>query len=205
MTNMDIVQDINERIEKYSGERAAELAEIQRRKSAAQDKLAELKDNMKKAAEALDEQAYSEAMKEAQKLSVSLEMYETREKQFSHQEIISEAESDEVIDLLLNHQKKIEEDFINELKEPLKQLEALRNNYLHQLRATAKTINEWCAKVHANYSTRGATWRTDPATGEKTDRSETPVPVITSKECKESGTLGLYLENADKLINYSLG
>lgn len=153
---------------------------------------------MKRATAELDLDTYETARQAKRKAQAGQEMYTKRQKELEAQEIISEPESDRIINGLLEYEEHLAADFRRAIEEPLRKLEQILAEYTAAVADTENTIHEWTRDIHANYSTRGRSLRTDPATGQTTDRSETPLPVHIMKYtgCPEAAQLELYLQKA---------
>ena len=143
------------------------------------------------------------AKKTKHKAQTAAEMYSGRYDQLEKQEYISEKESDEVIDSLLQYEVQLELDFKKALADPLKKLAKIHADYMDAVEDTERTLTAWQQEIHANYNTRGAMARKDPQTGKITNRSERPVPVhqLPYNGCDEAAHLGLYLVKAAPLMN----
>ena len=202
MATKNITEEVQERIKKLTGDKAAELAKIHQKQNEARTQIEAAGLAIKEATAVMNLEAYEKATADKRKAQAALDMYSGRYDQIRKQEYVTEAESDSVIDSLLGYEKTLEEDFKKAVAEPLKKLAELRKEYEAAVVETENTIKNWERNIHANYSTRGATKYKDPVTGQYTDRSNTPVPVhrLPYNGCSEAIQLGLYLEKAAPLM-----
>ena len=197
MAKQTVLQEVKARMQEMQDKKAGELQAIHDRKTEAQTQKEAAELALKEATERMDLEAYEEAKDARRKAQTAIDMYTGKYNQISKQEYISEAESDKVIDGLLEYEKQLAEDFRAAVAEPLKALAAILQNYQHEVRDTEATITAWGANIHANYNTRGRSIFTD-ADGQKTARSATPIPVhsMPYTGCNEAHQLKGYLDKA---------
>ena len=202
MAKKNTTQEVNERIKELTGTKEKQLAEIRKKQGEARTKIEAAGLAIKEATERMDLEAYEKAREDRRKAQAALDMYSGRYDQISKREYISEKDSDSVINSLLEYEDMLATDFKKAIVEPLKKLAELHKEYTEGIRETEGTIRKWETTIHPNYSTRGATKYKDPATGQYTDRSSTPVPVhrLPFTGCNEAAQLGLYLEKAAPLM-----
>lgn len=201
MEKQNILQNVQRRMKEMQDNKTAQLVTIRQKQQEARSKIEVADLGMKQATEEMNIDAYEKAKNAKHKAQTALEMYNERYSQIKQQEYISEAESDSVIDSLLEYEKILAEDLKTAAAEPLKALSKLHEEYMAAVNDTEKTLTAWQRDIHANYSTRGLTTRIDPLTGNKTDRSETPIPVHAQRYegCREAIQMGNYLEKAKEL------
>lgn len=202
MATKNITKDVQERIKKLTGDKAAELAKIHQKQNEARNQIEAAGLAIREATEVMNLEAYEKATADKRKAQAALDMYNGRYDQIRKQEYVTEAESDSVIDSLLGYEDTLAKDFKKAIAEPLRKLADLHKEYNAAVVDTENTIKNWERNIHANYSTRGMTKYKDPVTGQYTDRSATPVPVhrLPYTGCSEAVQLGLYLERAAQLI-----
>lgn len=187
-----------ERIEEIKAKREVLVEDITARQAEARSQIEEASIAMKKATEELDAEAYEKAKGEKHKAQTALEMYNNRFSQIQKQELISEEESDKIVDSLLYYEEDLTEDFKRKLLTPLQELRSLVYDYLDEIDDIENVLKIWQEDIHANYNTRGGTMFIDKETGIHTTRSETPVPVhrLPYKGCAEANRLKDYLKDA---------
>lgn len=191
-------QEIQQRIEEMTRAKNSELAKIAEKKGEAQARKEKAEAKLKEATEQMDLEAYEEAKAEINKEKTAIDMYSGRYSQIAKQEYISEEESDSIIDSLLQYERELDTQFIDDIREPLEMLQGIRKQYLDAIFEAERTIRAWETTIHANYSTRGAMRRIDKTTGQYTDRSEQPIFVHRSfyRGCKEAEQLENYLKKS---------
>lgn len=201
MAKQNVVAEAKDHMRELLDLKAADLETIGTRKREARAQLDAAALAMKRATEVLDMDAYAAAVEDQRKAQTALAMYSARYTQIEQQEYISETESDKTIDALLEYEEELAADFKAAIAAPLQKLDNVLADYLASVKDAEDVITEWQKSVHANYSTRGATTRVDPLTGERTDRSETPVPVhrMLYEGCREAEQLRDYLKKAAEL------
>lgn len=170
-------QEIRELIAELKAKRAEELETIRKKEAKAQDNKSASLAKMKAATEELDLSAYGTAKSEYENAKTEMEMYAQRREQLSKEKIISEEESDKVIDGLLSYEEELAAEFEKAISEPLRILDELQRKYSQEVRETEAVIREWTGEIHANYNTRGASQYYDELTETYTTRSAVPVPV----------------------------
>ena len=156
--------------------KAAELEKICNLKREAAAELRAASDAMEKATQELDSAAFEEAKAARQRAENKAGMINDRFSQVQRRELITEAESDAVIESLLKYEDDLNEDFRAAIAGPLEQLAELLSAYKKEIRAVETFISRWTADIHANYRTRGTSLFIDE-NGGYTDRSAAPVPV----------------------------
>lgn len=193
-----VLQEVQARIASIQQKRAAELAEIREKQAEARTQIEAASLAMKEATEVLNVEAYEKARNDKKKWQTALDMYNARFNQIQAQELVTEADSDSVINSLLAYEEEIAQTFKQAMKDPLQILKKLLDDYEDEVQEVENTINIWQTDIHANYSTRGSASFVNPDTGERTDRSAVPVPVhrLPYTGCSEATQLKTYLEKA---------
>ena len=202
MTKQNILQEVKNRMKALQDNKAAQLETIRKKQDEARTQIEAAALGMKQATEEMNVDAYEEAKGKKRKAQTALDMYSGRYEQIRKQEYISEAESDSVVDSLLEYENGLATDFKKALTAHLKQLAKLHKEYVAAVKDTEGVLTAWQQDIHANYRSRGSMTREDPITGERTDRFDTPVPVhrMTYDGCIEAHQLGNYLEKAAPLM-----
>lgn len=190
--------EVMQRIYEMTEAKKAELEKISKLKTEAEGRYATAGAKMADATAFMDLDAFEKAKQDQAKAKNAMDMYEGRYAQLEKQEYISEEESDGVIDSLLAYEDALEEQFMQDLKEPLAQLRKISQAYTAAVDEAERTIRLWETTIHANYNTRGNAQYFDKETGESTNRSPVPYLVhkLPYKGCKEAHVLKEYLERA---------
>ena len=103
-----------------------------------------------------DTKKYQKAESEIEKLKIDLNMYRKRRDLLKNEKGISETESDQVIDLLLELQNKNANNMVESVKPLLSQILEIVKEYYSDMLDIENTIIFWTSNVHANYNSRGA-------------------------------------------------
>ncbi len=196
-----VLQDVKELMKELLEKKAAQMREIQSKLSEARAQEEVADQAIQSSTENMDLDAFENAQEAKRRARVVISMYSSRYAQLQNQEIISEEESDKVIDDLLAYEKEIGERYKSDIRGPLQKLDDLTRKYQGEVAEVERTISAWGRDVHANYTTRGRMQRTDPLTGEKTDRAERPVPVrvLPYTGCDESAIMETFLKDKMQL------
>ena len=166
---------VRKQMEELRAKKDADIQTIEKkRQEAAQDaqKAQEALDN---ATTEMDLTAYEQAQESLRKALVTEQMYKGRADQLRRQEIISEEESDQVIDSLLAYEDALADKLAADIAPHMKALEEILTAYKSNVKETETTIAEWTSTIHANYRREGSS-RIGPD-GKSTNRLEYPVPV----------------------------
>ena len=191
----NIVTVTQERIAELKAHKAGELARITGElEKASQDYEAACKE-LQNATENTDFKAFGEAKKKQLEAKNKKDMYSQRYDQLKKRELISEEESDKVIDSLLDYEKALAEDYEIKVTKIVEELEAIHTEYRDRVAATENTIKSWTAEVHANYRSNTTIYK---ETG--TNRAPYPVPVrnIPYVGCKKSESVDKFIEAAKR-------
>ena len=178
MAKETTLKEMQQLITDLQANRAAELEKIQEKKEEAQAQKEAAEAAIKEATKQMDLEAYEEARKAASKAQTAIEMYASRYKQIQEQEYISENESDSLIDGLLEYEKKRTLDFEGALAKHMKELDLLLDGYLNEQQAIKNTLTVWQEQIKKNYRTMGMTIYVDRETGQKSDKSKTPIDIL---------------------------
>ena len=203
MKKHNVLEEVKTRMNEMKNIKAVQLETIRRKQDEARAKIEEAAAEMKQATEELNVDGYEEAKNRKQKARVALEMYSGRYDQIKQQEYISEKDSDEVIDSLHQYEAELAEEFKAAAADPLRKLAEILKEYRAAVADTENTLSAWQRDIHANYNTRGAMTRTDPFTGQRTDRSEEPTPVhrFPFTGCDEAERMDAYLKKEAGILN----
>lgn len=201
MAKQTVLQEVKDRMAGMIAEKTAQLDKIRQLQQEARTQIEAAGLAMKKATEQMDVDAYEAAKTAKRKAQTALDMYAGRYKQIEAQEYISEADSDKVVDSLLEYEDRLTEDFKAALVEPLKALAELLENYSEAVKDTEQALTDWQGKIHSNYRSSTAKYY-DESTGSYTNRSPHPVPVhvVGYSGCVESSQLRAYLKKAAALM-----
>lgn len=173
----DVTAEVRQQMEDLKKKRKAGLDDAQKNLEEAQAQLQEAKEAADKATRATDLNAFQKAKAEESRAATAVEMYTRRQKQLYSAGIITQKDSDAVIDRLLQYEKDLDKEFTTTIKEKLEEVREILKAYEKVIGDTESTINTWTQTIRPNYRTFGRTTYVDPETGETTDVSKNPVPV----------------------------
>ena len=178
MAKETILQEVQASIKEMQDKKQADLDKIAEKKEEARQQIEAAALAMKAATEQMDVDAYEDAKTAKRKAQTALDMYNGRYAQILAQEYISEAESDKVIDSLLAYDRELAADFEKALAEHLLAIKSLMDNFNTEEARLRNTITLWQESIHKNYRTLGRTLYVDPETGAQTTRSKNPVNIM---------------------------
>lgn len=185
--NKKLLSEINARIDTLTAAHAAEVKQIEDAITKCKaDQTAALA-AIEAASDALDVDAHQAATAELSKLRTLEQMYLSRLEKIQNKRTVTEKESDQVIQELLQHEKDIAEEYRAAIAPKLSELKAITDRYHAEVQRTEDTISRWTGDVHPNYHNFGVT-HIDKETGERTDKNGHPHPVhlIPYKGCAEA-------------------
>ena len=178
MAKQNILQEVQASIKEMQDKKQADLDKIAEKKEEARQQIEAAAQAMNAATEQMDVDAYEEAKTAKRKAQTALDMYNGRYAQILGQEYISEAESDKVIDSLLAYDRELAVDFEKALAEHLLAIKSLAEDFNTEEARLRNTLTLWQESIHKNYRTLGHTLYTDPETGEQTTRSKKAVDIM---------------------------
>ena len=177
MSNQTARETAEKKMAELLAKRAADLDVIAEKTEEANVMLAAAQGRLKDATTIMDMAAYDQAKVDTRKARNAIEMYDRRLQQIHKQELISEADSDAIIDQLLQYEDELAAEFKAAIVEPLRKLQELHRAYTAEIRATEDTLTAWQNNIHANRRSFGGSLYRDPVTGKMTNRNQTPLPV----------------------------
>ena len=111
MAKQTVLDEVKNRMKEMQDSKAAQLETIRQKQAEARSQIEAAALAMKQATEEMNVDSYEEAKNRKRKAQTALDMYNGRYEQIKQQEYISEAESDSVVDSLLEYEKQLAEDF----------------------------------------------------------------------------------------------
>lgn len=114
-----------------------------------------------------------------QKAEAAIEMYTGRLTQIQKQEYITEAESDQVIDSLLQYENELAIRLEHDLSAVVKRMAELNGKYREEIQAVEMTIVTWTSEIHSNHRNFTGTTYYDPERETRTSRrpGNEPMPI----------------------------
>ena len=151
ISTADKVQD---QINELKAERDKDLSTINDRYMEAVDKMDEINAALTEAEKAMDADKYAAAVAEKNNMLTKLSMFNSRKENIESHELVSEEESDAVIDSLLDYEEKMEKAFHNDAAALLDSMNELLSMYSDEVVKTEAALRRWTGIVHANYIDR---------------------------------------------------
>lgn len=171
----NVVKDTQNRINSLLNEKQSQLDDIKQKQMDAAEKIMETSERIKVSAEKMNLDEYEKARLDKIKYQTALDMYRDRQEQLHNMQFVTEEESDQVIDSLLEYEKELETKFKHDIEVPLKKIVESLKKYQNDVIETENTIKAWEQSIHPNFRQEGYT-KTLPD-GTLTDRHEKPWPV----------------------------
>lgn len=186
----NVALEVQDRMKELTDQRVADLKKIHTKKEEAEEQKKKAEEDLADATARMDLDAYEKAKAAVHSAQTAIDMYAARYEQIRKLEMISEEESDQVIDSVKEYEARLEKDFMKAIAEPLKQLHQIVDEYKDTVAEAEQTLHMWEQYVHANYRSPGTIYA---ATG--TDRSPVPVPIrrLPYTGCKEANSLNDFL------------
>lgn len=172
MAKKDVLQEVKDKMKAIRESRAAELELIQKKKAETIKSIEHIDAEIKSAVERIDIDAYETAKAKSASAHAALDMYNARYDQINKHELISEEESDNVIDTLLDYESQLDDAFKTAIKQPLQTLHDLLKAYMDTINDTENTIIQWESGIHPNYRNSNALF-----TKSGSGRADRPIPV----------------------------
>lgn len=166
------VEEVKATMRQLIDKKAGDLSKITAELEAARGRKRKAETALHSAIETTDAAAYKKAKAEADEAATLIEMYTARYGQLQKKEFMSEEDSDRIIDSLIEYQRSRTAAFMEAVKSPLAQLEAIYKEYAQDYEDAVKTVNAWTANIHANYRTPYTTY------ADGSHRSDRPAPVV---------------------------
>ena len=196
-------EEIEKQIHEVNAKKKTNQEAIEKKLQDLSKQIAETRILMQEAQEDLDAGGYYDAKTELEKLQTAEEMYKGRLSQIRKEKLISEADSDAVIESLLAYEKELSEQFESEAKEILRKLTGQLKKYREEVMKTEAVLGTWTANIHPNF--RSYTGTTYGSSG--TNRSPNPVSVHPGGYVGSEASVSLFnhLATAPGGILYSFG
>lgn len=169
---MDIKEKIKSKIDELTTLKANDLNEIAVKASRIAATIRAAEADMEAAAAVMDAKQYELSADTKRKAEIELSMYQDRERQIRDRKYITEEESDQTIDSILQYEQDIADQFRTDASQILDQLRALIDGYEADVNECETLINKWTSSVHPNYRRIGTFY---PETG--SNRGPSPYPV----------------------------
>ena len=150
-----LLKDVRDRMADLKSKRDAELRMVKAKREEARAAAEKAENELTAAMETMDAERYVAASQEKQKAHAELEMYTRHFDHLSKQELISEAESDAVIDDLLAYERELDANIHDAIAGPLQRIEKMIREYRSEISQVEETLAEWQHEIHANHRSFG--------------------------------------------------
>ena len=177
MTKKNTREQVTEQLKTLVEDKQQRLSTLQQKLSDAYKRMDEATNDMAAATVDMDLEACEKAKDRKRKAASDIEIYNAFLNKLQSQAVITEEESDKVIDSLLEYERGLSADFEATTSAALYELSETLKAYQEEIRQTELLMNLWTREIHANYNTRGTSSYFDPETGTRTYRSPDPVPI----------------------------
>lgn len=190
MAEKTAVTKATARMREVIEQKAKEEEEIRQKLEEAQAEKVAAEMELQVATESMNLTEYEKAKDRVRRAKMAIEMYGKRYAQLGSMEMITEEESDRMIDDLLAYEAIQTDTFKAAFRDRLGTLADDLRAYLAEVEQVENTIRAWCSDVHANYRSPGTIYS---ETG--TNRSPVPVPVhrVAYRGCDEARELDTFL------------
>ena len=175
--------EVRKRIEEMLEEQTRQMDVIQERIEAERKAEAEARTTIEQAVADLDFDRNHEAKRALEQAIERRELLSKRVEMLRSRKLVTEEESDRVIDSLLQYEKDLAAEYVAGLSKILSQLEEITNNYDADVKEAEGVILKWTQQVFPNYRSETAMYQ-----GGTTNRAPYPVAVHTTAYlgCDES-------------------
>lgn len=150
-TLKDQVEEIREKLANLKEKKISDKQNIERRITEERLRVQISQDNLDKAIREMDEKNYKKYKAETADARDNLELYEARYKQIGNIEYVTEAESDEVFNILLKYEDELEADFEEKFGVVLQELKKIYEPYFEEAYATEELLREWEHDIKRNF------------------------------------------------------
>jgi len=193
METNEILKEIRDRMTAIKSKRAAELSMVMAKREEAREAAERAERDLTSAMEELNEDKYGRASQAQQKARAAQEMYTRAYDQLAARKLITEAESDAVIDSILAVEDDLAKGFLEAIAEPMRRLDTLYKEYRSAVKEAESLLTKWQSDIHPNFRSSGSQYR--DAEGNLTNRGPHPIPVhrMEYKGCDEALRLGSFL------------
>ncbi len=175
-------------------ERQQEIDMIQEKQAEIFTRLSDADKSIQDASERLDPEAYQAALKEKEAAGIAASMYERRLEQIMAKKMLTEDESDAVIDGLLMYEARLSAEFYASIIEPIRRLRQAHSEYIAAVRDVERTFNEWTTNVHANHR-EGLRCDGQKVTYDRLAEKARPIRVLPFMGCKSAVEIGSFLDH----------
>ncbi len=168
---MTTVETVKEQIETLLNNRAEALQRVNEAREKLSEEIERLSQEKERAVEAMDEAGYSEISSKLIKARTALEMYGKKADQLRRDKLVTEQESDDVIESLIQYEQDLEQSFAADVQEIMDKLSERQAEHNQAWKEAEGVLLDWVTNIHENYRSRYTRY------ADGTDRADKPVPV----------------------------
>ena len=166
----NVADDVLRRMNKMLADREAEIQNLADMREAAEVEKANCETLVEAAKDKMDLCAFQDARRKAQDAQDRMELYTARIDKISAARLVTEAESDAVIDSLTAYEKDLAKEYKQEADRIVDQLRSVTYTYLNRVKDTESVIHQWTHNIHPNF-------RSEITYKDGSNRMDHPVPV----------------------------
>ncbi len=171
----NVLLKVLDRITQIKKEIAEESQKIIEKEREINDQLRINDEEKKESARLMDIKRYEVAEERERKLKTEKAMYHAKYEQSKNWERVTESESDEVINSLLEYEKQVNDAFKQEFFKLMKETIKLNRAYQQEIRTVENTFIDWTSNIHPNFRHQLHLYEMDP--GLASAKVDYPVPV----------------------------
>lgn len=173
------VQEIEARITELNARKQADMRKALEAKAAAEKAVKAAQATMEEATDKLELERYAEAKQQKEEAETALAMFEGKCKKVEQKVLVTDEDSEAVIEGILSYEEQLEREFLDAIRKPIEELRALQEDHWQKVAEAERIMNRWTSEIHANYIS--CMRRRDAETGEWTSKVDYPVPVRVEK------------------------
>ena len=147
----DIIKETREKMHRLADKRNEQIRFLTSEIDKARKEKDAAKQALEKAFESMDPAAISPAKTRLSAAEEILDLCETRRNRFSSEFLISESESDAIIDRILAYEQDLCLEYDTEISPILAQLSAITKAHQEKIREAESVISAWNQNVHPNF------------------------------------------------------
>lgn len=167
--------EVRKRIEEMLEEQARQFDDINKKIAAERKAEADARAAIEQAVADLDFDRNHKAKRDLEEAIERRELLSKRAELYRSRKLVTEEESDKVIDSLLRYEGDLAAEYVAGLDKILDQLEEMTSKYAADVEEAENVILTWTQKIFPNYRSDSALYK-----GGTTNRAPNPVPVHTT-------------------------
>lgn len=166
----NVADIVLKRMETLLANRDLEIKKLEDLRAAAEAEKKNCQKLVEDAKDKMDLCAFQEARKKTQDIQDRIELYSARIGKIKNARMVSEEESDSIIDSLTAYEDDMAAEYELEAGKIIEKLRVMTDGYLGRVNETEKAIKQWTTLIHPNF-------RSSTTTVNGSNRMDAPVPV----------------------------